>query len=78
MRLLRRFCGGSGVSRPGLAVVLAVSVCALSLLVSALVSVDRGAQGQQDDSAPLPFLSNQEEESSWANTTTTSTILGRH
>ena len=54
MTLIRRFCGGSGVSWPRLAAVLAVAVCALSLLVSALVSVDGGAQGQQDDSAPQP------------------------
>lgn len=42
------------MSRPGAVVVLAVAVCALSLLVSALVSVGGGVQGQQDDSVPQP------------------------
>ena len=49
-----RFRGGSGVSWPGLAVVLAVVLCALSLLVSALVPAAGGAQGQQDGMSPQP------------------------
>ena len=49
-----RFRGGSGVSWPGLAVVLAVVLCALSLLVSALVPAAGGAQGQQNGMSPQP------------------------
>lgn len=49
-----RFRGGSGVSWPRLAAVLAVVLCALSLLVSALVPAAGGAQGQQDGMSPQP------------------------
>ena len=54
LSVANRFCGGSGVSWPRLAVVLAVVLCALSLLVSALVPAAGGAQGQQDDLSPQP------------------------
>ena len=49
-----RFRGGSGVSWPRLAAALAVVLCALSLLVSALVPAAGGAQGQQDGMSPQP------------------------
>ena len=54
MRLgvVKRFCGGSDVSWPGLAVLLVVVLCALSVLVSALVPASGGAQGQQDGLSP--------------------------
>lgn len=52
LRVVRRFGGGSDVSWPGLAVLLVVVLCALSVLVSALVPASGGAQGQQDGLSP--------------------------
>lgn len=52
LRVMRRFGGGSDVSWPGLAVLLVVVLCALSVLVSALVPASGGAQGQQDGLSP--------------------------
>ena len=52
LSVIKRFRGGSGVSWPGLAVLFVVVLCALSVLVSALVPASGGAQGQQDSLSP--------------------------